>query len=98
MLSVAGWVFEDNVVQFLELVSRYIAYEYDDLDEAALTGAIERTDDESTESWFSYPLQGAPPLTAHLARAVGGSAVSIRMEGDIDPILRARIETLFDLL
>jgi hypothetical protein len=96
--SVAGWVFEDNVVRFMELVSRYIGYEYDDLDEAALIGAIERTDDESAESWFSYPLQGAPPLTTYLARAVDGSIVSIRVEGDIDPTLTARIETLFDLL
>ncbi|MER7279314.1 hypothetical protein ABT369_33230 [Dactylosporangium sp. NPDC000244] len=98
MVSVAGWVFEDNVVRFLELVSRYIGYEYDHLDEAALTGAIERTDDESAEGWFSYPLQGVPPLMVHLARSVGGSVVSFRVDGDIDPILTARIETLFDLL
>jgi hypothetical protein len=45
------------VVQFLELVSHYIGYRYDDLDEAALTGALVRTDDESTDGWFSYPLQ-----------------------------------------
>jgi hypothetical protein len=29
---------------------------------------------------------------------VSGSVVSVRVEGDIDPILTARIETLFDLL
>lgn len=52
--SVAGWVFEGNVVRFLKLVSAYIGYSYDDLDEVALTGALERTDDESIESWFSY--------------------------------------------
>ncbi|BCB89678.1 hypothetical protein Psuf_069910 [Phytohabitans suffuscus] len=94
----AGWVFEDNVVQFLGHVSRYIGYRFDDLDEAALAGALERTDDESTDGWFSYPLRGTPPLTASLARAVGGSVVSIRVEGDIDPVLAARIETLLDLL
>jgi hypothetical protein len=95
---VEGWVFEDNVVQFLEHVSRYIGYRYDDLDEAALIGALERTDDESIDGWFSYPLQGMPPLTVSLARAVGGTEVSVRLEGNIDPVLRARFETLFDLL
>jgi len=43
-------------------------------------------------------LPGTPPLTVSLARAVGGSAVSVRVQGDIDPVLRARFETLFDLL
>jgi hypothetical protein len=98
VVSVTGWVFEGNLVRFLELVSGYTGYEYDDLDEIALLGAVERTDDELVESWFSYPLQGAPPLTIYLARAVGGSVVSVRVEGDIDPVLTARIETLFDLL
>jgi hypothetical protein len=35
VVFIAGWVFEDNVVQFLVHVSRYIGYEYDDLDGAA---------------------------------------------------------------
>jgi hypothetical protein len=95
---IEGWVFEDNVVRFLEHVSSYIGYAYDDLDEAALTGALEDTDDESKDRWFSYPLAGTPPLVVHLAQAVGGSVVSVRVEGDIDPILAARFETLFDLL
>jgi hypothetical protein len=42
------------------------------------------------------PVAGNAALTVSLA--VGGSVVSIRVEGDIDPILAARIETLFDLL
>jgi hypothetical protein len=95
---IEGWVFEDDARQFLEHVSRYIGYRYDDLDEAALTGALERTDDESTDGWFSYPLPGTPSLTVSLAKAVGGNEVSVRVQGDIDPILRARLETLFDLL
>jgi hypothetical protein len=95
---IEDWVFEDNVVRFLEQVSSYIGYGYDDLDEAALTGALDDTDDETTDRWFSYPLAGTPPLVVHLARADGGSVVSVRMEGHIDPILAARLETLFDLL
>ncbi|MEU4625188.1 hypothetical protein AB0G04_35095 [Actinoplanes sp. NPDC023801] len=55
MLTVAGWVSEENVVQLLEQVSRYIGYDYGELDEVALTGALELTDDEAVEGWFSYP-------------------------------------------
>jgi hypothetical protein len=95
---IEDWLFEANLVRFLEHLSRYIGYAYDHLDEAALTGALEDTDDESTDRWFSYPLAGTPPLTVHLARTDGGGVVSIHIEGDIDQILAARIETLLDLL
>jgi hypothetical protein len=33
-----------------------------------------------------------------LARAVGGSEVSMQVDGDIDPVLRVRFETFFDLI
>lgn len=90
-------MFEDDVLPFLAHISRYIGYRYDDLDEAAITGALERTD-EPADGYVSYPLPGTPSLTVSLAKAAGGSEVSVRVEGDIDPILRARLETLFDLL
>ncbi|MFC4069980.1 hypothetical protein [Actinoplanes subglobosus] len=89
---------EDNIVRFLEKISSYIGYDYDALDEAALTGALESTDDESADGWFNYPLVGTPPLTVSLARAVGGSIISARVQGEIDPVLAARFETLLDLL
>jgi hypothetical protein len=96
--SIEGWVFEDNVVRFFRHVSRYVGYDYGELDEVALTGALEPTDDESADGWFSYPLEGTPSLTVLLARAVGGSVVSIQVQGEIDIILAARFETLLDLL
>lgn len=93
-----GWVSEDNVIPFMQHVSRYIGYRYDDFDETALTGALAQTDDESADGWFDYPLEGRPPVVVSLARAVGGTVVSIRVYGTIDPVLAARIETLIDLL
>ncbi|WP_127507032.1 hypothetical protein [Actinoplanes solisilvae] len=98
MQSIDGWVSEDNVVRFLEYVSRYVGYDYGELDEVALTGAVDHTDDESVDGWFSYPLEGVPPLTVSLARTVGGSVVSVRVQGQIEGALAARLETLLDLL
>ncbi|MET7400147.1 hypothetical protein ABZS66_42345 [Dactylosporangium sp. NPDC005572] len=99
MSTIDGWVFEDNLVPFLEHVSRYIGYAYDHLDEAALTGALDDTDDDDDpDRWFSYPLSGTPSLLVSLARSDGGSVVSIQVKGAIDAVLAARIETLFDLL
>ena len=98
MTIVAGWIFEENVVRFLEYLSRYVGYSYDTADEDALSGALDQTDDESDTAWFQYPLQGTPPVMVSLARAVGGSVVSVRIDGAIDTVLEARINTMLDLL
>lgn len=93
-----GWVNEGNVVRLMQQISTYIGYPYDDLDEAALTGALDETDDESPDGWFEYPLAGEPELTVHLAQSPGSANVSVRVEGDVDAVLDARIETLLDIL
>ncbi len=96
--TAAGWISEENVVRFLEHLSRYVGYEYDAADEDALVGALGGTDDESDTAWFQYPLQGAPPVVVSLAQAVGSCVVSVRVDGAIDTVLQARIDTILDLL
>jgi hypothetical protein len=95
---VRGWVAENNVVRLFQQISAYIGYVYDDLDEAALTGALDETNDESADCWFGYPLEGMPPLMVHLAQSQGSAVVSVRVEGAMDPVLAARVETLLDVL
>ena len=66
------------------------------LDEVALVGALEGTDDED-DRWFEYSLQGLPPLMVCLARQEGCSEVIVVVRGGFDDVLAARIETLLDL-
>ena len=47
--QVEGRVTEEHVVQLLRQISAYIGYAYDDLDEAALTGALDDTNDETVD-------------------------------------------------
>lgn len=54
--------------------------------------------DESADAWFEYPLEGRPALMVHLAQSPGSAVVSVRVDGNIDPVLAARIETLMDML
>jgi hypothetical protein len=96
--QVAGWVDEDHVVTLMRQISAYIGYAYDELDEVALTGALDDTDDEKDDGWFEYPLAGTPPLSIRLARSPGSAVVSVRVDGPADPVLAARVETLLDLL
>jgi hypothetical protein len=98
MTVVGGWIHEENVVRFLDHLSHYIGYQYDAADEDALVGALDNTDDESLTAWFQYPLQGTPPVVVSLARAVGDSTISVRVDGDVDTLLQARIDTMLNLL
>ncbi|MET0491753.1 MAG: hypothetical protein ABW000_01350 [Actinoplanes sp.] len=97
-MTVAGWIYEDNVVRFLHHLSAYIGYRYDAADEDALVGALDDTDDESLTGWYQYPLQGTPPVVVSLARAVGDGIVMVRVDGGIDAVLEARVDTLLDLM
>ncbi|SCG38105.1 hypothetical protein GA0070614_0475 [Micromonospora coxensis] len=98
VVRIEGWVAEHHVVQLLRQISVYIGYGYDDLDEAALTGVLDDTNDESADGWFEYPLAGTPTLTIRFAQAPGSTVVSVRVEGAMNLILATRVETLLDLL
>jgi hypothetical protein len=84
---VDGRVTEERLVGLLRQISGFIGYAYDELDEAALTGALEG-------GWFEYPLAGTPRLLVRLAAA--GAHVRVRVEGDMDLVLAARIEALME--
>ncbi|GAA2382999.1 hypothetical protein [Dactylosporangium salmoneum] len=93
---VAGRVDEDRLVPALRHFSACIGYRYDDLDEAALTGALDNTSDERADGWFEYPLAGTPALTVRLARSPGSTAVCVQIEGVMDIVLATRIEIVLD--
>ncbi|WP_420115435.1 DUF4304 domain-containing protein [Micromonospora sp.] len=89
--AVRGWTAEEDLVPLLRRISGCIAYPYDDLDEAALTGAL---DDQPADGGFCYPLMGIPPLTVRLARPPGCTRISVEVDGPLDPVLTDRLGTL----
>lgn len=50
----------------------------------------------SADSWFEYPLAGTPTLVVRLAHSQQSTVVSVRVEGVMDVVLAARIQTLLD--
>ncbi|WP_204014962.1 hypothetical protein [Virgisporangium aurantiacum] len=96
--EIEGQVADNHVVRLCQQVSAFINYRYDELDEVALVGALDDTDDQASDAWFEYPLQGAPPLTIRLAQSSDGTRVSVRIEGSMDLVLATRIESLLDIL
>jgi hypothetical protein len=95
--SVDGWVWDYNVHLFMSHVARAIGHSYDDLDRGAVEAGLAHTDVDEDE-WFDFPLVGRQQLTAHLARNSGASPVMFRVVGEIDDVLRARVETIIDVL
>jgi hypothetical protein len=93
---VDGWIFEDNVERFLVWLARYVGYAYDHLDEQALVGALDTTDDES-DCWFEYPLVGTPHVPVRLARSLDSSVVIVQVRGQLHDVLAARIDTLLNI-
>ena len=97
MNEVGGWVWPSNVEPLLRWLSHYVGYAFDDWDWQAVANALPATDDEAAGGWFDYPLEGQPPLRVHLANSVGAAPVMVRVVGEMDPVLTARISTLLDV-
>ncbi|WP_431917450.1 DUF6881 domain-containing protein [Amycolatopsis tucumanensis] len=96
--EVRGWVFGTNVHKFLEHLSSWIGYEFDELDWQAIEQALPATDAERADGWYDYPLAGQPQLSVSLAADPGASPVLVRVVGEMDAVLVARIDTLLALL
>ncbi|MFJ8361450.1 hypothetical protein [Streptomyces sp. NPDC093984] len=103
-----GRIGRGNVRLFLELLSSYLAYDFDDTDWDTIALGLEPTDDtEEVAAWYAYPLVGRVQ-TAHVHLALARpfeeddeddlNAVSVVVTGADSADLRLRIDTLMDAL
>lgn len=94
-----GWIWETNLRPFCESLAEEVAYDFDDSDWLAIDTALPDTDDEQPRStWYTYPLVGRSRVDLHVARSVGGSEVSMSVQGTVDSRVRSRIDLLFDIM
>ncbi|MFD7916837.1 hypothetical protein ACFV30_40145 [Streptomyces sp. NPDC059752] len=95
MAEVGGWIWERNLRSFLELLAHYAGYGFDATDWETVALALEATDDERTDGWYSYPLVGEHRhVEIRLARAIGGDEVRLAVTGALTPELEVRADTL----
>ncbi|MFJ4777985.1 hypothetical protein [Streptomyces sp. NPDC088762] len=77
------------------MLSHYVGYGFDVTDWETVARAIEATDDERTDGWYSYPLVGKHrQVEVRLARAVGGDELMVAVKGSLTPELEVRADTL----
>lgn len=94
-----GWIREINLRPFCESLAAEVAYDFDDSDWLAIDTAFPGTDDEQPRSaWYTYPLVGRDRVDLHIARSVGGSEVSVSVQGTVDSRVRNRVELLLDIM
>ncbi|EOD70589.1 hypothetical protein H480_00300 [Amycolatopsis vancoresmycina DSM 44592] len=97
-MQVCGWIFQDNLAKVVEYLAGLVGYSWDELDDGALEAGIPNTEvDLPPDTWFEYPVAGAVVLTLRIARDHDGGIFSMIIDGEIDEVLAARIETLLDL-
>ncbi|MGW4105188.1 hypothetical protein [Streptomyces sp. NPDC004976] len=93
--QIAGWIMDRNLRSFLELLSRYVDYAFDDTDWDTIETDVRDTDDEKPDGWYSYPLAGtSATLEVGLARSVGSEVMSVSVTGIETPELHLRTDTL----
>lgn len=95
--EVAGWVHADSVTKLCQHLATYTQTKWNDVDQDALNGSIRYTDAEAGE-WFEYPIVGKPQLLFALARDVGTDVVLVKVTGEFDEVLAARIDTVVEIL
>ncbi|MFJ4782910.1 hypothetical protein [Streptomyces sp. NPDC088794] len=95
----AGWIWDANTRPFCESLAAEVGYDFDDSDWQAIAGALPDTDDDQPRAtWFTYPLVGRSRIDLRIARSVGGSEVSVHVEGPATSRFRIRIELLLGIM
>ncbi|MGW5742031.1 hypothetical protein [Amycolatopsis sp. NPDC003861] len=86
------------MTKVVEYIAALVGYSWDELDDSALEAGIPKTDaDLPPDTWFAYPVAGAPDLTLRIARDHGAGKLSMIIGGEMDDVLAARIDVLLDL-
>ncbi|MFB9688850.1 hypothetical protein [Amycolatopsis plumensis] len=82
----------------MEYAAALVGYGWDELDDGALEAGVPKTDaDLPPDTWFAYPVAGTPELTLRIARDHDAGILSVIIDGEMDDVLAARLETLLDL-
>jgi hypothetical protein len=96
--EVGGWILPGNVRTLMFWLSHYVGYSFDDNDLATVEAALPKTNSQQATGWYDYPLIGSPALQVWLALTPGDTPVSVRVTGELNPVLAARFETLIHVL
>lgn len=90
----ANWLFDFNLIAWLEVLSGIVGYEFSPWDRDAFEAGIADTDGEK-DRWFEYKLAGRFTLDIKVAIDVGTEVLLVRV--DCPPDLEPRIDTATEI-
>ena len=95
---VATWVRRQNLRPFVETLSRWVGYTFDDTDWLAIADGVDGTDADA-QQWYTYLLDGVPRLDVSVALNVGDVPLSVRVlaEAGLPDVLRVQIEAAAEI-
>ncbi len=89
-----SWMLEENIVNFVKIVSERVGYNADEWDTDAVKFGLENTK-ESENQWFQYPLIGQ--ITLELSYASGSNNI-IHVRGDVPAQIIPNIQAVLVIL
>jgi hypothetical protein len=90
-----SWIWHSSLRRFLELVSSYVDYSFDESDWLAIEAGLDALTGENQA--FDYPIIGRQELSVSLSTDPNsGYEISVKITGRPDRLLGARISGLID--
>ncbi|MFD4247734.1 hypothetical protein ACFWP3_40065 [Streptomyces sp. NPDC058525] len=97
MAEVGGWIGSATCGRSWSCwrLAHHVGCGFDATDWETVALAVEATDDERPDGWYSYPLAGEHrQVEVRLARAVGGDELMVAIKETLTPELDVRADTL----
>jgi len=96
--EITGWIWESHARTTVEYLARWVGYDFDDFDWGDIETGIAESTWEPPERWYDYSIEGDLELAVSFARDENDRLIGIKVTGEMDAILEARIDTLLTLL
>lgn len=74
-----GWIFEDNLLAWCEVVGHLAGYPFDETAWNAVISSIPNTDSERN-LWFDYPFRGNCVISVHFAHDPGTEVIFVEWD------------------
>lgn len=78
-MTIANWIYEENLKPLLEMLSCLVDYSFDESDWVAVSTGIVNTDDEKDE-WYEYQLIGKQTIEVKVAADPGSCIIHVQLQ------------------
>ena len=97
MREISGWILEDNVRPFVDILASLASYNLDEGELDYIRHGLDETDsDAEPATWLEYRLAGKEAIEFRIARESGTSVVMAELV--VPNLLSDRVQLILDLL